>query len=109
MLQPIMNAGERERRFFHFGLGGLGVRRFWPKTGAEVRASPPGFVLAAGEGEHLVHFRDHATIFIPRTSWHGFQNPDRELLLLWIVAPAGLDGFFRETCNPPAIAPKHFT
>jgi hypothetical protein len=31
----------------------------------------------------------------------GFANPDRELLLLWIMAPAGLDGFFRDTCSPP--------
>jgi len=22
------------------------------------------------------------------------------LLVLWVVAPAGLDGFFRETCSP---------
>ena len=130
-----------------------------------------GFVLAASEGEHLIHFRDHgniyikagsatgsdnlalgtqqvthgagipvhrhlrqdeafyvlegsgavtlndvrhsfekgATIFIPKNTWHGFENPDHELLLLWMMAPAGLDGFFRETCSPPGAPPKQLT
>jgi hypothetical protein len=44
-----------------------------------------------------------ATIFIPENSWHGFANPDHELLLLWITSPAGLDGFFRATCNPTGV------
>jgi quercetin dioxygenase-like cupin family protein len=45
-------------------------------------------------------FEKGGTIFIPRNTWHGFANPDEELLLLWIVAPAGLENFFRATCNP---------
>ncbi len=49
------------------------------------------------------------TIFIPKNAWHGFANPDRELLLLWIVTPTGLDGLFRETCNPPGVAKKQMT
>jgi quercetin dioxygenase-like cupin family protein len=49
------------------------------------------------------------TIFIPKNAWHGFANPDHELLLLWIVAPAGLEGFFRDTCNPPGVPPKQLT
>ena len=36
-------------------------------------------------------------------------HPDHELLLLWIMAPAGLDGFFRDTCNPPGVPPKQLT
>jgi len=134
-------------------------------------ASPQGYVLEAGEGEHLTHFRDHGqivikagsatgfdnlalgtqqvtvgagipihrhlkmneafyvlegsgvfilndvrhsfdkggTIFIPKNSWHEFVNPDQELLLLWIMSPAGLDGFFRETCSPPGQPPKQST
>jgi quercetin dioxygenase-like cupin family protein len=50
-----------------------------------------------------------STVFIPKHNWHGFANPDHELLLLWIVSPAGLDGFFRETCTPPGVAPKQLT
>ena len=54
-------------------------------------------------------FEKGGTIFIPRNNWHGFSNPDHELLLLWIMSPAGLDGYFRETCNPPGVPPKQFT
>jgi hypothetical protein len=45
----------------------------------------------------------------PQNTWHGFANPDHELLLLWVVSPAGLDGFFRDTCNPPGGPPKQLT
>ena len=48
-------------------------------------------------------FEKGGTIFIPKTVWHGFANPNEELLLLWIVAPAGLEGLFRATCNPPGV------
>jgi len=41
------------------------------------------------------------SIFIPRLAWHGFENPERELLLLWIMTPAGVEGFFRELGTPP--------
>jgi len=54
-------------------------------------------------------FEKGATIFIPRNTWHGFANPDHELLLLWIMTPAGLDGFFRETCSVPGAPPKQIT
>jgi quercetin dioxygenase-like cupin family protein len=134
-------------------------------------AAAQGYVLSATEGEHLVHFRDHAnilikfgsatgsdnlalgtqqvmvgtgipihrhfhmdeafyvlegggvfilndvrhsfekggTIFIPKNSWHGFANPDHELLLLWVMTPSGLDGFFRDTCSPPGAPAKQLT
>jgi quercetin dioxygenase-like cupin family protein len=158
---------KHSRRGFLQTVSATGVVAALGKAGPEPQAS----VLAAAEGEHLVHFRDHGnifikispatgsshfalgtqqvtvgagipthrhldmdeafyilegsgvvtlndvrhpfekggTIFIPQNTWHGFTNPDRELLLLWIVAPAGLDGFFRETCNPPGLPPKQLT
>jgi quercetin dioxygenase-like cupin family protein len=72
------------------------------------------FYVLEGSGVFLLNdvphpFEKGGTIFIPRNSWHGFANPDHELLLLWIMSPAGLDGFFRETCNPPGVPPKKFT
>ena len=72
------------------------------------------FYVLEGSGTFLWNdlphpFEKGATVFIPKNSWHGFSNPDHELLLLWIVAPAGLDGFFRETCNPPGVPPKQLT
>jgi quercetin dioxygenase-like cupin family protein len=64
-------------------------------------------VLTLNDAAH--DFEKGGTIFIPRSSWHGFSNPDHELLLLWIMSPAGLDGFFRDTCNPPGVLPKQLT
>ena len=72
------------------------------------------FYVLEGSGVFVLNDARHSfekggTIFIPRNSWHGFENPDHELLLLWTVTPAGLDGFFRETCNPPGVPPKQLT
>jgi gentisate 1,2-dioxygenase len=72
------------------------------------------FYVLEGSGIFTLNDAQHpfekgGTIFIPRNAWHGFANPDHELLLLWIMAPAGLDGFFRDTCNPPGVPPKQLT
>jgi quercetin dioxygenase-like cupin family protein len=72
------------------------------------------FYVLEGGGTLMLNDAPHSfekggTIFIPKNIWHGFANPDQELLLLWIVAPTGLDGFFRETCNPPGVARKQLT
>jgi quercetin dioxygenase-like cupin family protein len=72
------------------------------------------FYILEGSGVFLLNdvhhrFEQGGATFIPKNAWHGFANPDHELLLLWIVAPAGLDGFFRETCTPPGVLPKQFT
>lgn len=64
-------------------------------------------VLTLNETSHPIE--KGGTAFIPRNSWHGFMNPDHELLLLWMMSPAGLDGFFRETCSPPGAPPKQLT
>ena len=66
-----------------------------------------GGVFTLNDVRHSVE--KGATIFIPRNAWHGFENPDRELLLLWLMSPPGLDGFFRETCTPPGVPPKPLT
>ncbi len=72
------------------------------------------FLVLEGSGTVILNdvrqpFERSASIFIPRNSWHGFENPDHELLLLWVMTPAGLDGFFRETCSPPGAPPKQLT
>jgi len=72
------------------------------------------FCVLEGSGIFILNdvrhpFEKGGTIFIPKNSWHGFANPDHELLILWIMSPAGLDGFFRDTCNPPGVPPKQFT
>ena len=72
------------------------------------------FYVLEGSGRVLLNDVPHgfgkgSVISIPNNTWHGFENPDHELLLLWVVSPAGLDGFFRDTCNPPGVPPKQFT
>ena len=72
------------------------------------------FYVLDGSGIFMLNnvrrsFEEGATMFIPKNSWHGFENPDDELQLLWFVSPAGLDGFFRDTCNPPGMPSKHLT
>ena len=72
------------------------------------------FYVLEGSGIFILNDSRHSfgkggTIFIPRNSWHGFANPDHELLLLWTMSPAGIDGFFRDTCNPPGVPPKQLT
>jgi len=168
----IMERYDRERRSFLFALGGLGVSQMLPHDVTDGRATVrPGGVLGRDEGEHLIHFRDRAnvfvkigattgstnvalgtqqvmagsgipvhrhlkmdeafwvlegsgvvtledvrhpfekgaTIFIPRNTWHGFENPQHKVLLLWVVTPVGLDSFFRETCSPVGKPPKELT
>ena len=72
------------------------------------------FYILEGSGIVILNDVSHSfekggTIFIPKNSWHGFANPEHELLLLWIVSPAGLEGFFRDTCTPPGVPPKQLT
>jgi quercetin dioxygenase-like cupin family protein len=68
------------------------------------------FYVIDGAGTFILDDVSHpidkgSSIFIPKNSWHGFQNPDRELLLLWIVAPPGLEAFFREVATRPGVPP----
>jgi quercetin dioxygenase-like cupin family protein len=72
------------------------------------------FCVLEGSGTVTLNDASHsfekgASIFIPRNTWQGFANPDQELLLLWMMSPAGLDGFFRETCSPPGAPAKQLS
>jgi quercetin dioxygenase-like cupin family protein len=86
--------------------GGIPVHRHWENEEA--------FYVLEGRGIFSLNDVSHpiekgATIFIPKNAWHGFTTPEHELLLLWVMAPAGLDGFFRETCNPPGVPPRQLS
>jgi len=50
-----------------------------------------------------------SSVYIPKGIWHGVQNPASELLLLWVVAPPGLEAFFREVGSAPGAPPKQLT
>ena len=47
-------------------------------------------------GDTRVPLAKGSAIYIPKGVWHGVENPDSELLLLFVVAPPGLEAFFRE-------------
>jgi mannose-6-phosphate isomerase-like protein (cupin superfamily) len=47
-----------------------------------------------------------STIFVPKGVWHGVDNPEGEVTLLWVVSPPGLESYFREVGSPPGEAPK---
>ena len=95
----------------------LGTQQVMVGTGIPIHRHfkmDEAFLVLEGRGIFILNdvrhsFEKGGTIFIPRNSWHGFENPDHELLLLWVVTPAGLDGFFRDTCTPPGVAPKQLT
>jgi quercetin dioxygenase-like cupin family protein len=95
----------------------LGTQQVMAGSGISIHrhfAMDESFYVLDGSGTLLLDdvrhsFERGATIFIPRNSWHGFENPDHELLLLWIVSPPGLEGLFRELCSPPGVPAKTFT
>ena len=95
----------------------LGTQQVMVGTGVPIHRHfhmDEAFYVLEGGGIFILNDVRHSfgkggTIFIPKNSWHGFANPDHELLLLWVVTPAGLDGFFRDTCTPPGVPPKQLT
>jgi quercetin dioxygenase-like cupin family protein len=95
----------------------LGTQQVMVRTGIPTHRHfkmEEAFYVLEGSGIFILNdvrhsFEKGGTIFIPKNSWHGLENPDHEVLLLWVVSPAGLDGFFRETCNPPGAPPKQLT
>jgi quercetin dioxygenase-like cupin family protein len=60
-----MIALEQKRRSFLLGLGSIGISRLLAQDVPPAQAAAPqGYVLEPTEGEHLVHFRDHGSIYI---------------------------------------------
>jgi quercetin dioxygenase-like cupin family protein len=49
------------------------------------------------------------TIFIPKGSWHAFENPGGELVILWAVSPTGQEEFFRAISSRPGEPSRHLT
>jgi mannose-6-phosphate isomerase-like protein (cupin superfamily) len=64
------------------------------------------FYVAEGNGTAILNdvrlpFEKGATIFIPKGTWHAIETGSKELLLLWAVAPPGLEAYFRERASRP--------
>ena len=60
-------------------------------------------------GDTRMSVEKGSAIYVPNGVWHGVENPDSELLLLWVVAPPGVEAFFREVSSTPGAPPKQFT
>jgi quercetin dioxygenase-like cupin family protein len=50
-----------------------------------------------------------SAIYVPRGVWHGVENPDSDLALLWVVAPPGLEELFRAISSAPGAPPKQLS
>ena len=95
----------------------VGTQQVKVGTGIPVHrhsAMDEAFYVLQGRGTVLLDDVGHAfdagaSIFIPRMTWHAFENRGHELLLLWMVSPPGLESFFRATCSPPGAPPKGLT
>ena len=48
-------------------------------------------------------------MYIPRGAWHGIENAESDLWLLWVVTPPGLEGLLREVTSPIGSPPKQLT
>jgi mannose-6-phosphate isomerase-like protein (cupin superfamily) len=48
-------------------------------------------------------------MYIPKGAWHGIENPDSDLSLLWVVTPAGLEQMMREVASPVGSPPRQLT
>jgi quercetin dioxygenase-like cupin family protein len=87
---------------------GLGTQQLPKGSGIPVHRhlhKDEAFYILEGSGMVTLNDVYHpcergGTIFIPKNTWHGFSSPDQELVLLWIMVPPGLDGFFRENLQP---------
>jgi mannose-6-phosphate isomerase-like protein (cupin superfamily) len=60
-------------------------------------------------GDMRASIEKGSAIYVPTGVWHGVENPDCELLLLWVVAPPGVEAFFREVSSAPGAPPKQLT
>jgi len=60
-------------------------------------------------GDIRMRVEKGSAMYVPNGVWHGIENPDSELLLLWAVAPPGVEAFFREASSVPGAQPKQLT
>ena len=65
-----------------------------------------GFVTLNDE---RVPIQKGATIFVPKGTWHGFENPATELFILWAATPTGQEEFFRAISSRPGEPAKNLS
>ena len=60
-------------------------------------------------GNDRIQVEKDTTIWVPPGVWHGVENPDEHMHILWFVTPPGLDDFFRGLFWYPGEEPKLLT
>ena len=50
-----------------------------------------------------------SVVYVPRGTWHGVENTGEPIHLWWVVAPPGLEEFFRIIGLPPGAPVKKLT
>ncbi len=60
-------------------------------------------------GDERIPVEKDTTVWVPPGTWHGVENPDDRMRILWFVTPPGLDGFFRGMFWHPGEDPKQLT
>jgi mannose-6-phosphate isomerase-like protein (cupin superfamily) len=56
-----------------------------------------------------VNIAEGATLFIPPGTWHGIENPDDSIIILFTTTPQGLEKLFRAIGSPPGVLLKKWT
>ncbi len=59
--------------------------------------------------DEQVPLQKGATIFVPKGVWHGFENPDTELFILWMAPSPGQAEFFRGISSRPGEPAKNLS
>ena len=80
------------------------VHTYWDETIYVLDGS--GIVTLNDE---RVPIQEGATIFIPKGVWHGIENPDTGLFILWATTPTGQEEFFRAISSRPGEPAKNLS
>ena len=59
--------------------------------------------------DEQVPLQKGATIFVPKGVWHGFENPEMELFILWLAPAPGQAEFFRAISSRPGEPAKNLS
>lgn len=59
--------------------------------------------------DEQVPLQKGATIFVPKGTWHGFENPDTDLFILWLAPSPGQAEFFRAISSRPGEPAKNLS
>jgi len=95
----------------------LGTQHLPPTTGIRVHrhvGSDEVLFVLDGTGVGILDdarfpLEKGSCMFIPKGAWHGIENPDSELWLLWVVTPPGLDRLLREIASPAGSPARQLT